>query len=285
MPPVITAVAVAGSKLATAGDDHAIRVWDWKQGKLCWTHSGHDGWVRSMALSLDSRWLATAGNDGRVRLWGFSDGELIAGSQQHPAAVTALCWIPNDDRLLAAHFDGSIVVYGVPDLVPVDRWSHAGADVRAVAVLSDPPSLAVGDRSGTLSVYELHSGRLQATVRAHRGRLRALAVKDGQIFSGGEDGCVSCWSCAQGEWIERWRLELPARVNALLCLESLLVAGCSDNTLRLIDTASATVQQELSGHCGSVTALASAGPCGLLSASFDTSVRYWQRQGTQEESP
>jgi WD40 repeat protein len=94
---------------------------------------------------------------------------------------------------------------------------------------------------------------------------------------------VRCWSYGQGEWIDYWHVDLPARIDALLCLDSLLVAGCSDNTIRLIDATSGTVRLELTGHRGSVTVLAPADAQGFLSAGFDTTVRHWQRQATQPE--
>src|SRR5690349_4964518 len=49
-PPVITAVRVhrSGQWLATAGDDHQVRVWSLADGKLIYKHGGHTDWVRTI---------------------------------------------------------------------------------------------------------------------------------------------------------------------------------------------------------------------------------------------
>ncbi|HEY5315721.1 MAG TPA: hypothetical protein VIK18_24535, partial [Pirellulales bacterium] len=51
-PPVVTAVAIhpAGRMVASAGDDHLVRLWDTETGGLVRELRGHTDWVRCLAF-------------------------------------------------------------------------------------------------------------------------------------------------------------------------------------------------------------------------------------------
>jgi len=70
-PPVVTAVRLHrdGQLLATAGDDHCVRVWSLADGKLVHKLAAHSDWVRSVDYSPDGRILASAGNDRQIIFW------------------------------------------------------------------------------------------------------------------------------------------------------------------------------------------------------------------------
>src|SRR5262245_3209936 len=59
-PPVVTAVRLHrdGNWLATAGDDHLVRVWNLGDGKLVHRLDAHTDWVRTVDYSPDGRLLA-----------------------------------------------------------------------------------------------------------------------------------------------------------------------------------------------------------------------------------
>src|SRR5262245_10892781 len=63
-PPVVTALRLhpGAQRLATAGDDHSVRVWNLADGKLIYKLDGHSDWVRTVDYSPDGRLLASAGN-------------------------------------------------------------------------------------------------------------------------------------------------------------------------------------------------------------------------------
>ena len=62
-----------GHRLATAGQDHAARLWDVATGHALAAPLGHDGPVMALAFSPDGTTLATGGHDGAAPALGRPD--------------------------------------------------------------------------------------------------------------------------------------------------------------------------------------------------------------------
>ena len=68
--------ASARGLIATASDDHTVRVWDAATGKQL-RKLRHGAWVRSVAVSPDGRLLVSSSLDDFVRLWNMDTGKEI----------------------------------------------------------------------------------------------------------------------------------------------------------------------------------------------------------------
>ena len=58
-----------GQRLASAGLDQTVRIWDNATGKELSALKGHAGWVARVAFSPDGQRLASANRDGSIHLW------------------------------------------------------------------------------------------------------------------------------------------------------------------------------------------------------------------------
>lgn len=58
-----------GTRLATAGQDRTIRIWDTSNGTDLMTLRGHRNLIQRLAFSADGKTLASTSDDGTVKLW------------------------------------------------------------------------------------------------------------------------------------------------------------------------------------------------------------------------
>jgi len=277
-PPVVTALRAHrdGVLLASAGDDHVVRVWDLNDGRLRQRLTTHTDWVRTVDYSPDGKLLATAGNDQRILLWDAIEGKLSSELGKRAEAVANIRFSPDGTQLAAVGFEGTAVVYDVATGKELHTLETPCQDMRQVMFSPDGTWLASGGRCGTIRIHSLENEQILRDIPAHKLRIRAISFSpDGKyLASTGEDRSVHVVPLEDMGVGYR----LPARPVKLLALTfygsaQLAVAG-SDNLIRLWDVAQRQEIGLLSGHTGSVAALDCLGKS-LISAGYDTTVRVW----------
>lgn len=101
MPVVGVAFAPDGQRLASAGWDKSVHLWDHSTGELQRILRGHQGTVHQVCFSPDGEQLATTSADGTVRIWSVATGMEISTLWRQPNETHAVCFAP-DGRTLAA---------------------------------------------------------------------------------------------------------------------------------------------------------------------------------------
>jgi len=66
-----------GTRVASAGIDGTLRLWDAASGEALAVLRGHEDWVQSCAFSPDGACIASTGDDGTLRLWDLANGQEI----------------------------------------------------------------------------------------------------------------------------------------------------------------------------------------------------------------
>lgn len=277
--PVVTGVAIAPdeSQLAIVGDDHLVGIYDLASKRFRASLEAHQDWVRSVAFSPDLTCLVTAGNDRNIYCWNPSTWEQPLQLAQHPHAIFGLAYSPRADLLATVGFSSTLYLYEMAQRQELRRLECPCEDMRAVAFSQDGGFVAAGGRCGTVRVWDLASGKIAGEYRVHRQRIRSLQYNGvGQILSCGDDQVVALTDPLQPQG----SIQLPrqsAKLFAVTLLDDKMCATSgSDNQISIWNLASRELIGTLKGHTGTVSCLA-ASPRLLVSGSYDTQIRIWQR--------
>lgn len=278
--PVVSAVALqpGGQLVATAGDDHIVRLWDVRTGKLVRELGGHDDWVTTISFCRDGSRLLTGGRDHRVIIWDAATGRQLGELGSHQQAITSIVFSRENDRVAITGFQSPLKVYDLATRKLLGQLACPCTDVRATAFSDDMRFLATAGRTGKLRVWDLQNGTRIDIQAIPRRVWQVLFTPDNKLLVGGEDEIISLWNPSSGEIVSSFNYG-SGKVMSLEWLDnkSFAAAG-ADNTIRLFSIDRPKPYAVMTGHTGSIATLDYRNQT-LISGSFDTTVRVWSIKG------
>jgi WD40 repeat protein len=260
-----------GRRLASAGVDGALRLWNVGTGKAEQVlRSGHGpGGIQALAFSPRAPLVASAGRDGTVCLWSLSAGALAA-CLIAADAVRAVAFSRDGKSVAGGGAGGAVRVWGSADhrLRSVHLF---GSPINAVAFSPDGTLLA-GSADGTLEIVSLADPERRLTLRAHGEPVTTVAFSadGGLVASGSVDRTVKLWDAATGDHVTTLRGHDGA-VSALAFLPGghLLASSGFDATVRLWDLFEGKLRDTFTTEAGFLTSLAISPDGSTLAAGTD----------------
>lgn len=276
------AMSSSGAKLASAGYDGTVRIWD-RAGDVLGkepTVLATGVPVAGVDFSPDGLLLATVGSGGAATLWDVGSSAPHRALPGHTGNVNAVAFGASG-QLATGGDDGTVRL-----------WDPAGTEPqvltapgRVLSLAFDPNGqrLAVGGDDRAIRIWTIGTPGDPEVLTGHTHHVKALVFSHdgGRLASAGGDGAVRVWNLGG----ERPPAVFDSHTSELTSVVfgpdgRSVVTGGSDGVLRLWDVTARTEPFELRGHAGGVAGVRFS-PDGtrLVSAGADGTLRLWDPAG------
>jgi WD40 repeat protein len=207
----VLALALRESKLASAGVDGKVILWDLSAGTKRQTLTP-GGPPRCLALSPDDNVLAIGGEKNHIELWNLASGKPLGPLEGHTDWINCLTFNVDGKLLASGSHDGTVRVWDVPSrkqilsvtatpAPPANSPSPPINRVLAIALNPDSKQIALGGTDGLIHFANLADGKLIRALAGHTSSITGLAYhSDGKILaSASKDRTVRLWDSTNGQ--------------------------------------------------------------------------------------
>jgi WD40 repeat protein/serine/threonine protein kinase len=278
-----------GRVLASVGTDHSVRLWDTEAQRPEEAIRAGRQQVTCLTFSRDGSYFATGSESKMVNLWNAQTKEVLAELSGHAKAVRSIAFSKDGTLLASASDDKTVKLWDINSRQLLHTLEGHAAEVGCLAFHPNRQLLASGCSDGSVKLWDARSGQETATFHGHDGAVHAVAFNpDGkQMASAGADHVVRLWNLKAGPSAEPRVLRGHAHSVLSLAFSAdgtRLVSGSEDRSLIVWDAASGQSQCTLSGHDGSVDAVAfhPTDNRRFASSGSDNLVKVWDLDTRQE---
>lgn len=190
-----------GQILASAGQDHVIRIWQSSTGLLLRTLISHRQSINALAFQPDGRILASGDEGGGIRLWNVGSGQLVDSQSLNAGRITCIAYSA----------DGKFLAFGNDDgfrLATVGSWDDTKLyptprPVTCLAFSPDGRNIATGGKDRVVHVWDRTTGEEVHFLKGHDGTVNSINYStDGRyLVSTSADNTVRLWDSHTGEML------------------------------------------------------------------------------------
>jgi WD40 repeat protein len=200
---VVFAVAFSpdSKKVATAGADRTIRVFEVETGKLLAQIEDHADWILGIAFSPDGKRLASASRDKTAKVFDLEKKESLVTFPAHVQPVYTVSFVPDGKGVATGGEDNRVRIWS-PDAEgkPIREIGGFGGAVFKLRYTPSGQNLLVAGADKAVAVFDAKGSQLRK-LQGHTDWIYALAISPDSktVASGSWDGEVRLWNIADGK--------------------------------------------------------------------------------------
>ena len=211
-----------GTRVASAGWDGVLAVWDRATARKVWSVQGHPtvapvpatGEIGAMCWNPDGNRIATVGVDGTVKIWTAENGTCVASTVIRGIAY-ALAWSPDGTQLAVGSVNDIRLLDGTTAKTGRTLLGHTNT-VRSLAWSRDGRRLASASDDDEAKVWDPVTGMVLLDLIGHGAAVHSVAWNpDGsRLITGSWDSTARIWNAATGQVTAAFEMK-PGKIEAV----------------------------------------------------------------------
>jgi len=162
----ILSVSPDASWLACGSSSSSIRMVPLKGNSMQYELMGHKGKVKSLVFSFDGKYLYSAALDGKVLKWDLAartSTDVTTGNR----LITSIDVSSRGNKIAGISSDGSVLVWNPDNAQESFTLPTSARNIRVVRFKPDNGTLAIGDATGLVELWDVDERKKISEVRAH----------------------------------------------------------------------------------------------------------------------
>lgn len=291
-----------GTRIASAGADGTVRIWEAETGESLLTYHGHTRSLNKInfptklyttAWSPEGLRVASAGSGASVHVWNAATGQTLALYEEHSALlpdVFAAAWSPDGQQIASAcsgtGLDKTVHLWDAVTGQPLRHYSDHYSWLPNFSVLSlawssdDLLAAACGEK--TIRVWNARTGSLVSRFHFRAGWASDIAWSPDNHYLAAaySDHTVQIWDRATAAVVITYRGHTDSVRSVAWSPDGVLIASASDDrTVHIWEALTGKPIYTYRGHADWVTSVSwSPDGSSIASASNDRTVQVWHME-------
>lgn len=169
--------------------------------KLMRVMSGHEGWVRTVAVDPTNEWFASSGNDRLIKIWDLASGKLKLSLTGHVSAVRAVAISDRHPYLFSASEDCEVKCWDLEQNMVIRNYHGHLSGVYSMCLHPTLNILATGGRDSSVRIWDMRTKMGIFVFGGHSNAICSVVAQaaEPQFISGSMDRMVRLWDLAAGK--------------------------------------------------------------------------------------
>lgn len=159
-----------GKYMTSSSADRSVKVWDVEAARRLYSLNAHEDWIYNVTLSPDGRRFVSTSADSSAKLWNFdpSNSGTVFG-MRHEGPVLASAFSADSKNFATTSADKVVKLWKL-DGNNFKTFKEAKDWLYAVCFSPDGKLLAAGAWDGTILLWNIESGKLEATLSTRNAK-------------------------------------------------------------------------------------------------------------------